>query len=168
MGRAAGESARLDKIVYLPCAHSPLKSAQPHASTDERMRWLKKSLAREKWAEISSFEIKRAGVSYSVETAAYWRQKHPQASLFWIMGSDQWQTLPQWKDFRQLAQWVHFLVFPRPKEPKSRRGVGMTLLPFRFDFSSTEIRQRVQKGHSVRGLVSEKIEASVQESRFYQ
>jgi nicotinate-nucleotide adenylyltransferase len=167
IGRTAWESLRLDKVVYLPCAHSPLKSFQPKASPKERLNWLKKGILGEKWAQVSDWEIKRTGVSYSVDTAAYWKMQVPNGDLFWIMGSDQWRVLPQWKDFRRLARWVHFLVFPRPETPKPRRGIHMTILPVRFDVSSTEIRQRVIRGLSIRGLVLEGLEKSISESRSY-
>jgi nicotinate-nucleotide adenylyltransferase len=158
----------LDKVVYLPCAQSPLKSLKPKASAKERLIWLKKGLLGQKWAQVSDWEIKHSGVSYTVDTAAYWKKKIPQGTLFWIMGSDQWSVLPQWKDFRRLARWVHFLVFPRPETPKPRRGFRMTILPVRFDISSTEIRQRVMRGLSIRGLVLEDLEKSISESRSYQ
>jgi nicotinate-nucleotide adenylyltransferase len=167
VGRTAWESIRLDKVVYLPCAHSPLKSLQPKASAKERLSWLKTGLLGQKWAQVSDWEIQRSGVSYSVDTAAYWKKHVPHGALFWIMGSDQWIALPQWKDFRRLSQWVHFLVFPRPESPKPRRGIRMTILPLRFDLSSTEIRQRVLRGLSIRGMVLENLEKRVGESRSY-
>ena len=128
---------------------------------------MKKGLSGQKWAQVSDWEINRSGVSFSVDTAAYWKKKAPQGALFWIMGSDQWSLRPQWKDFRRLARWVHFLVFPRPETPKPRRGIRMTILPVRFDLSSTEIRQRVLRGLSIRGLVLEDLEKCICESRSY-
>jgi len=151
----------------LPCAQSPLKKSQPLASTEERLQWLNKGLAGERWARVSSWEVARAGTSFSVETASHWRKKNPKAKLFWIMGSDQWRVLPQWKDFNKLARWVRFLVFPRPILPKRRSGIGMSLLPARFDLSSTQIRHRLKLGLSIRGMVLPQIEKLVQESRSY-
>jgi len=161
------ESFLLDEVVYLPCAHSPLKKSQPIASSVERLRWLKKGLAGERWAKVSSWEIARSGTSFSVDTASRWREMNPKAKLFWIMGSDQWKVLPHWKDFKKLARWVHFLVFPRPNSPERRNTIGMSLLPVRFDISSTLIRQRLKQGLSIRGMVPTQIERLVQESRSY-
>jgi nicotinate-nucleotide adenylyltransferase len=161
------EKFRLDEVVCLPCAQSPLKNNRPIASALERLRWLKKGLAGESWAKVSSLEIARPEPSYSVDTASHWREKNPNAKLFWIMGSDQWKVLPQWKEFKKLARWVHFLVFPRPIPPKSRKGIKMSLIPARFDLSSTQIRHRLKQGLSIRGLVLPQIEKLVQESRSY-
>ena len=159
---------RLTHIVYLPCAQSPLKKVQPLASASARLSWLRQGLSGESWARVSSWEIDRKGVSYSVDTAAFWKKKFPEAALFWIMGSDQWKALPQWKDFQKLARWVHFLVFPRPETPKARRGVSMSVLPLRLDLSSTEIRARIKRGLSIRGMVPPEIMSSVGQSRYYQ
>jgi nicotinate-nucleotide adenylyltransferase len=161
------EKFRLDEVVCLPCAQSPLKNNRPIASALERLQWLKKGLAGERWAEVSSLEVERPGTSFSVDTASHWREKNPNAKLFWIMGSDQWKVLPQWKEFKKLARWVHFLVFPRPIPPKSRNGMKMSLIPARFDLSSTQIRHRLKQGLSIRGMVLPQIEKLVQESRFY-
>ena len=168
IGRFAWESLRLDEVIYLPCAQSPLKKFQPVASATDRLRWLKQGLRGQRWAKVSNWEISRSGVSYSIDTAAHWKRKAPSAKLFWIMGSDQWSVLPDWKDFRKLARWVHFLVFPRPEKPKAKRGISMSVLPCRFDVSSTEIRQRVQRHLSIRGLVSADIEDSIMKNRYYQ
>jgi len=161
------EKFRLDEVVCLPCAQSPLKNNRPIASALERLQWLKKGLAGERWAEVSSLEVERPGTSFSVDTASHWREKNPNAKLFWIMGSDQWKVLPQWKEFKKLARWVHFLVFPRPIPPKSRNGMKMSLIPARFDLSSTQISHRLKQGLSIRGMVLPQIEKLVQESRFY-
>jgi len=168
IGRLAWENFRLDEVIYLPCAQSPLKKYQPVAPAADRLRWLKQSLVGQRWAKVSNWEIGRSGVSYSIDTAAQWKKKMPSAKLFWIMGSDQWRALPDWKDFRKLARWVHFLVFPRPEKPKARSGISMSVLHCRFDVSSTEIRQRVQRRLSIRGLVLADSEDSIQRSRYYQ
>ena len=167
IGRLAYESLRLHHIVYLPCAQSPLKKVQPLATASARIGWLRQGLSSESWARVSSWEIDRKGPSFSVDTAACWRKKFPEAALFWIMGSDQWKVLPQWKDFQKLARWVHFLVFPRPETPKARRGVSMSILSCRLDLSSTEIRARVKRRLSIRGMVPAEIMRSVNQSRSY-
>ncbi|NBS06937.1 MAG: nicotinate (nicotinamide) nucleotide adenylyltransferase [Verrucomicrobia bacterium] len=167
IARLAKEKFRLDEVVYLPCARSPLKSSQPIAPSLERLQWLKTGLAGEKWARVSSWEIMRPGLSYSVDTALCWRLKHPGAQLFWIMGSDQWKVLHQWKDHKKLSRIVHFLVFPRPNPPRPRTAVKMSVLPERFDISSTQIRQRLKQKLSIRGMVPPEIEKRIQVSRFY-
>jgi nicotinate-nucleotide adenylyltransferase len=164
----ACEQFSLDQVVFIPCAQSPLKSFQPLAPDAARLGWLKSGLKGQSWAKVSPWEIDRRGVSYSVETARHWKICNPGAGLYWILGSDQWQQLPRWKNFSDLARWVHFLVFPRPRIPHKKTGVRMSVIPARFDISSTEIRMRLKKRLSIKGLVPAELEGQLKRSRFYQ
>ena len=167
MARTAWERFFLNRVIFLPCAQSPLKSFQPLAPDSKRLDWLKTGLKGQGWAKVSSWEIDRSGISYSVETARHWKMKNPQAGLYWILGSDQWQQLPRWKNFSDLARLVHFLVFPRPEIPHKKPGVRMSVIPARFDISSTEIRMRLKKGLSIKGLVPTELDGQLTRSRFY-
>jgi len=167
VARTAWERFFLNRVIFLPCAQSPLKSFQPLAPDSKRLDWLKTGLKGQGWAKVSSWEIDRSGISYSVETARHWKMKNPQAGLYWILGSDQWQQLPRWKNFSDLARLVHFLVFPRPEIPHKKPGVRMSVIPARFDISSTEIRMRLKKGFSIKGLVPTELDRQLRRSRFY-
>jgi len=168
VARTAWERFFLNRVIFLPCAQSPLKSFQPLAPDSKRLDWLKTGLKGQGWAKVSSWEIDRSGISYSVETARHWKMKNPQAGLYWILGSDQWQQLPRWKNFSDLARLVHFLVFPRPEIPHKKPGVRMSVIPARFDISSTEIRMRLKKGFSIKGLVPTELDRQLRRSRLYQ
>jgi len=163
----AWEQFSLNRVIFVPCAQSPLKSFQPLAPDTQRLDWLKLGLKGQRWAEVSPWEINRRGISYSVDTARHWKKKDPHSVLYWILGSDQWQQLPRWKNFSDLARMVHFLVFPRPKIPRKKSGVRMSIIPVRYDISSTDIRVRLKKGLSIKGLVSAEIEEQLKRSRFY-
>jgi nicotinate-nucleotide adenylyltransferase len=167
VARMAWECFSLNQVVFLPCAQSPLKSFQPLAPDAKRLDWLKSGLKGQGWAKVSPWEIDRRGISYSVETARHWKIKNPHAGLYWILGSDQWGQLPRWKNFSDLARLVHFLVFPRSEIPLKKPGVKMSVIPARFDISSTEIRMRLKKGLSIKGLVPCELEGQLKRSRFY-
>jgi len=163
----AWEHFSLNRVIFLPCAQSPLKSFHPLAPDGKRLDWLKAGLKGQGWAKVSSWEIDRRGISYSVETARHWKMKNPRAGLYWILGSDQWQQLPRWKNFLDLSELVHFLVFPRPKIPLKKPGVKMSVIPARFDISSTQVRTRLKKGLSIKGLVPTELEGQLKRSLFY-
>ncbi|NDI16649.1 MAG: nicotinate (nicotinamide) nucleotide adenylyltransferase [Verrucomicrobia bacterium] len=115
IARTAREIFSLDQVVFLPCSQSPLKAVRPIASDRARLGWLRAGLKGERWASVSSWEIDRHGPSYSVEAARHWKALEPKGELYWILGSDQWSTLPRWKSFEELGGLVKFLVFPRPE-----------------------------------------------------
>ncbi len=164
---AAREIFSLDQVIFLPCSQSPLKSARPIASDRARLSWLRAGLRGEGWAKVSSWEVDRQGPSYSVEAARHWNALEPKGELYWILGSDQWSTLPRWKNFEELGGLVKFLVFPRPEIAQPLTCMKMKSIPLRLDISATDIRGRLQRGLSVKGLVLPSVEKCLRRSRVY-
>jgi len=167
IARSALERFGLQRVVFLPCAHSPLKKIRPVASDRARLAMLRKGLQGQRWAEVSDWETRQGGVSYTVDTVRAWQKKHPRASLHWIMGSDQWRLLPSWKEPQELRKKLKFLVFPRPESPRARRGFQMREIPLRLDISATEIRHRIQRKLPLAGLVLPSVERLIQNNRWY-
>ena len=131
------------------------------------MRWLRSGLKGESWAKVSTWEVDRQGPSYSVEAARHWKNLEPQGELYWILGSDQWSTLPRWKNYEELGGLVKFLVFPRPEIAQPLARMKMKSIPLRLDISATDIRGRLQRGLLVRGLLLPSVEKSLRRSRVY-
>ena len=167
VARTAVESFGLKKVLFLPCAQSPLKKKRPVAPDTARVKMLKQGLKDHPWAEVSDWEIRQGGVSYTVETARAMGRQFPGRTLFWIMGSDQWRLLPAWKDPQELGRRLRFLVFPRPERPRVRRGFRMKEIPLRLDISATEIRERIRKEKTIEGLVLPSVEALIRGQSWY-
>lgn len=167
IARTALEEHGLQKIVFLPCAQSPLKQARPVAGDRPRLAMLKTALKDHGWAEVSNWEILQGGVSYTVDTATAWQKNQPRSRLFWIMGSDQWDLLPSWKEPAELGRILQFLVFPRPHAPRARRGFRMKEIPLRIDISATQIRSRLSRGLSIEGLVMPVVAMMIRKNGWY-
>jgi nicotinate-nucleotide adenylyltransferase len=140
---------------------------RPLASDRARLGWLRAGLRGESWASVSTWEVDRQGPSYSVEAARHWKALDSKGELYWILGSDQWSTLPRWKSFQELGGLVKFLVFPRPEVAQPLARMKMQSIPLRLDISATEIRKRVHRRLSIRGLVLPGVEKSLRRSRVY-
>ena len=167
IARTAREKFRLQEVVFIPCAHSPLKKCRPTASDSARITMLRGGLRGLGWARIWDGEIRQRGLSYTVDTVRYWCQARPGSVLFWILGSDQWKLLPSWKEPSALARHLHFLVFPRPQSPRPRRGYRMSEIPLRLDISATEIRRRLHQRLPVSGMVLPPVERLLGRKRWY-
>ena len=167
IARTAQERFALHKVVFLPCAHSPLKRVRPKAGDKARLAMLRKGLRGQGWAEVSDLEIREGGISYTVDTVREWIQRSPRQSLFWIMGSDQWGLLPTWKEPSELRKKLHFLVFPRPARPRPRNGFVMSEIPLRLDISATEIRRRIKKNLPLEGLLLPEVGLMIRKNRWY-
>ncbi|NCY20708.1 nicotinate (nicotinamide) nucleotide adenylyltransferase [bacterium] len=161
------EEFKPERIVFLPCAHSPLKKLSPTASNHVRLECLRLSLRGIPWAEVSDWEIRQKGPSYSVHTARRWRKEYPKIALDLILGSDQWSQIRQWREYRSLGQMVRFLVFPRPHQPRPVAGLRMKPVSLRIDLSASEIRERIKNGLPIKGMVFPEVEKMIKKNRIY-
>jgi nicotinate-nucleotide adenylyltransferase len=170
VAQAAREELELDRVFFIPAAHSPFKP-QSHASpAADRLRLLRLALCGYTWAEIDDQEIRRGGVSYSIDTVRDYQQRFPQATLFYLIGADNVASLPKWREANELAKLTQFLVIPRPGQQPMELPTpfrGKTLRGFPLAVSSSEIRERVRKGLPIRNLVSSTVEEAIRDSKMY-
>lgn len=162
VAQAVWELFRPARVIFLPCSHSPLKKSRPMASDSLRLSLLRGGLRGVPWAQVSDWELRQKGPSYSIHTALHWKSVHPGSELDWILGSDQWSQIRSWRNYRELGKIVRFLVFPRPEMPKPVRGLRMRIIPMRFDLSASDIRSRIRLGKPVRGMVLSPVERMIQ------
>jgi nicotinate-nucleotide adenylyltransferase len=154
LARDALEQCRLDAILFVPCAQSPLKKTGPRADETQRVAMLRLALKGEPRFWLSRCELDRPAPSYAIDTAREIQAAFPRAQLFWLLGHDQWAQLGQWREPAELRRLVRFIRFPRGGEtgaparrPPAPAGRGRVLdlpRPRRVDISATEIRRRVK------------------------
>ena len=114
--RAALEEAALARIFFIPAAQSPFKPALLPAPPALRLRCLRLALAGDSSAEIDDREIRRGGISFTIDTVRAYAREFPGAELFYLIGADQVGQLPLWREAGDLARLVQFLIIPRPGE----------------------------------------------------
>ncbi|MGD9896779.1 MAG: nicotinate-nucleotide adenylyltransferase [Candidatus Methylacidiphilaceae bacterium] len=164
------EQMALDRIVFIPCALSPHKSKPPVAPGEERLAMIRQATRGWSAFSFSDHELARGGPSYSVDTAEEMRSLFPAAELFWLIGSDQAQSLQSWKDYPRLRKLVTFLVVPRPQYVNVAQEDGIALVPSPHfvDLSSTEIRDRVASGRPIGHLVPRAVATYIAKRRLYE
>ena len=156
IARSALAELELDRLIVMPAAQSPFKPDQTLAPAAARMEMLRAAFSGEPEIEISSWELDRGGVSYSIETLRALAVEHPEAQLFYLIGADHVATLPQWREADALAAAATFVVVPRPGAPEEafpQPFSGRYLQGKPMAISASEIRERVRAGRSVANLV---------------
>ena len=156
IARSALAELELDRLIVMPAAQSPFKPDQTLAPAAARMEMLRAAFSGEPEIEISSWELDRGGVSYSIETLRALAAEHPEAQLFYLIGADHVATLPQWREADALAAAATFVVVPRPGAPEEafpQPFSGRYLQGKPMAISASEIRELLRAGRSVANFV---------------
>ncbi len=170
VAQAACEEAGLNRLFFIPAAQSPFKPATMPTPAAERLRLLRLALAGKNHYEIDEQEIKRGGISYSIDTVRDYTRRFPDAELFCLIGADHVPSLPKWREVEELAQLVEFIAIPRPGQmeaafvPPFR---GRTLKGFPLGVSASEIRARVKAGLTIDHLVAPAVAEAIRNYHLY-
>jgi nicotinate-nucleotide adenylyltransferase len=170
VAQAAREELSLDRLVFIPAWQSPFKPDFPLASAAERLRLLRLALAGQTDCEVDGLEIRRGGVSYTIDTVREYDRRFPGATLSYLIGADHVRQLPHWREATELARRVEFVVIPRPGEPETPlpapfRGGHLHGVP--LGVSSSEIRKRVRAGLCIDLLVGPAVAEAIRKNRLY-
>lgn len=174
----ARERLELDRVLFVPAAHQPLKP-RPAAAARDRLEMVRLAVASNPAFEALDLEIERPGPSYTVDTLRALAARLPGARLWFIVGGDALPELDRWREPGALVELAGFAVVPRPGQadplrarvPASLRGPGSEWVEVpcpRLDISATDIRRRVAEGRSIRYLVPDAVLEYVEKRRLYQ
>jgi len=169
--RYAIKQVGLDRVIFIPTAQSPLKDHRTFANEEQRVEMLELATDGDSRFKVDTYEVEKGGTSYTIDTVRYFKQRFPQAELFWIIGGDQFEQLDRWREIDELVQLVTFLVLARPgsaMEPCEIEGLNYYEVDAPLmEESSTEIRSRCAKGLPLEGAVPDVVEAFISEHRLY-
>jgi nicotinate-nucleotide adenylyltransferase len=119
---------------------------------------------------IDDQELRRGGISYTIDTVQNYRSRFPDSQLYYLIGSDHIPLLPKWRDASELARQVQFIVIPRPGEsinPLPAPFNGHALHGFPFGLSSSQVRERVRAGKPIHFLVPTAVAEAIANNRLY-
>ena len=166
------EQHGLDHVVLVPAAQAPLKDYEVSASGPDRVAMVRAAIDWDHRFEVSDFEVQRGGISYTVDTVRYFRERYPDAQLFWIIGGDQVPKLGRWQAIEELAGMIEFIFLERPGHPAKKAPEVPGLRLHRCDghlieLSSTELRERMRRGLSLDYFMPHKTIEFIREKGLY-
>ena len=139
---AAVEQFDLDQVIFLPCHLSPHKTGETDASASQRLAMCRLATDEFAWAQVDDHDLVGSGPWYSWLTVEAMRLRFPDARIYWLMGTDQWQALPRWSRSEYLSDLVEFIVFTRGDAPEPHPGYRMHAIEGDHPASATAIRHR--------------------------
>ena len=183
------QELKLAEIRFLPTG-SPPHREKLYASPEQRLEMVRAAVADQPAFIVDDREVRRSGVSYSVDTLAELRHEYPQRSLCLLLGMDAFLGLPHWHRWRELLTLAHIVVAHRPGWHAPTSGpLGEVMVDHgtgsirdlhdepcgriyvhagtQLEISSTELRALLVAGRDPRYLVPEEVRQIIFETRCY-
>lgn len=179
LAQRAMEDAGLDEIWLIPAGCPYLKQGTEVLSGEERFKMTELAILGNNRMKCLDIEIKRSGYTYSYETLEQLREMYPEDAFYFIFGADCLFTIEKWKYPERIFAACTVLVAVRNgasvtemeqkiAELTEKYHAQIQLLPFlNLEISSTELRERIRQGKSVRYLVPDNVIAYIDEMKFY-
>lgn len=162
-------NSNLYQIWFIISPQNPFKPSSSLLNKYHRKYLIDIAIAGEKNLKSSTIEFSLPIPSYTIDTLSYLQEKYPAYSFFIIIGSDSLQNLPKWKNFELLIKNFNFLIYERPGFAiENFYGDKMTKIKAPLlDISSTQIREMIKKGQSIKFLVPDVVKEEIERNHYY-
>ena len=172
----------LQKVFFIPVSRSPHKLDCRLTSSSHRIAMLKLALQHEATFSIDPLEIKKGGVSYTIDTLSCLKKQHPGWELFLILGADAFLLMDTWKSSTEILKLCHILVGTRPGvkleistelgrvlgiNTKHYRYVWSINVPVDYPDTSTRFRKSNGKVYRYRGFTNTPLTGTDSNNIFY-
>lgn len=181
LAQDAADAFELDTVIFVPAAIPPHKLTQTLVTPEQRLDMVRLALEEHSKWEVSDEEIRRGGVSFSIDTVRHFTRMHPEADLYFIIGGDTLPELHTWKEIGNLLELCKVVTMVRPgfdpatlkgrslglPEPAVKDLVSRVTVGHVVGISSTEIRMRVAQNKPISYLVPREVERYIHEHMLY-
>ncbi|MDG2367085.1 MAG: nicotinate-nucleotide adenylyltransferase [Candidatus Marinimicrobia bacterium] len=168
------EAEHFDRIVFVPAHIPPHKLDVKISSVDTRIEMLKIATKDNPNFIISDNEIRRGGISYSLETILSYKEetKIETKDLFYLIGSDSLKQFQTWKNPKEILKECKLIVAIRPGfRPSDIPNWILAKIQFanipRIEISSTQIRRRWLENKTIRYMVTQPVWQFINENKIY-
>ena len=186
--RAVAEEFSLDQIFLIP-AHQPVHRDNPGATSEQRMQMINLAIAEDDSLQVDDRELQRGGPSYSLYTVQEYRNDYPTAQLFFILGTDAFNSIITWYQWQDIFTYVNLIVVGRPEiqlaldmegaeflksrmaeDPSGRHPVAGRIFISKkamLNNSATEVRQAIVSKQPLSELLHKKVASFIKEHNIY-
>jgi nicotinate-nucleotide adenylyltransferase len=164
------EIRELNKIIFIPAFISPHKTSADASSTKHRANMIKIAIEDVPFFEYSDIEIKKGGISYTVDTLCELKKVYDEIEF--IVGYDNIFSFHKWKDPDEILKLAKIIVLkrksslPPPFEDKYYHQ-AIFVQTRGIEISATDIRERVKNNQPIHFLVPQKVKEYIYEQKLY-
>lgn len=161
----------VDEVWLVVSPQNPLKERATLLADHHRLQMARLAVDDNYGLRVSDIEMHLPLPSYTVVTLAALGEKYPDREFCLIMGSDNLQSLPRWRNYEYILQNHRIMVYPRPGSDRcplrDHPSVTMVDVPM-MDISSTYIRSQIKVHRDVRYLLTDPVYKYLTEMHFYE
>ena len=171
LAQVALAQLRLDEVRWIP-AGRPSQKARELAAAADREAMVRLAIAAEPDFTLERCELRRSGLSYTLDTVRELQAAEPGVEWILIIGQDQYAGMHTWRDWRDLLGLVTLAIANRPGatsqvDPQVALAAHHAVILPMMDISSTEIRRRVAAGRSIADLVPATVARYIEQHGLY-
>ena len=152
LAEAAVESLALDALLIMPAHTPPHKTDKALSSDGDRLEMCRLAFEGCKKTQVSDYEMRAGGTSFTYLTCRHFRKLYPEAKLYWLVGTDMLRDFPSWKNPEEILSLATLAVCAR-----NRGG----------DVSSTRIRALAAAGEDISSFAGKRVAAYVADNGLY-
>lgn len=160
---AAREQYQLEEVWFMP-SHTPPHKHEAGVSAKERLTMVKLATSANPAFKTLDIELRRGGVSYTIDTVHELKRNHPTFDFHFIIGADMVNYLPKWQGIKELTGMLTFIGLQRPGSfleldilpSYIQNAVKLADMPL-VDISSSLIRRNIASARSIRYMVPESV-----------
>lgn len=165
------EFTSVEEVWLVVSPHNPLKETGELLDDHLRLEMVKAAVAPYRKLKVSDVEFHLPRPSYTIDTLDYLTAQHPGTRFSLIIGGDNWNQLPLWKEYERLLESYPMLIYPRPGEevviPEAlRESVQLVDAPL-LEISSTFIRRSMREGKEMRAFLPEGAYELIEKNGWY-
>ncbi len=164
------QHTNINQVWFVVSPQNPLKKSATLLNEYNRLYLVQIAIEDERSLRASDIEFRLPKPSYTIDTLTYLTEKYPAYEFSVIMGSDSYQNLPAWKNYKQLLKNFSIIVYERPgfKSEKVYEDSQTTFLKAPLlEISSTYIRKTIKEDKSIKYLVPEKVRIEIEQNNYY-
>lgn len=159
----------IQKIWFIVSPQNPFKTNSSLLDEKARLLLVRTAVKNDKRLEASNIEFGLPKPSFTINTLHFLAKKHPKHQFSIIMGSDNFQELSKWRDYKEIIRDYKIWVYTRTGakiQNKIKADIEVLDAPL-LDLSASGIRELVKRGKSIRYLVPETVQKMIERKGYY-
>lgn len=167
------ENSDMDELWFVVSPQNPFKDKKSLLTDHNRLDMVQLAVKNYPKMRASNVEFSLPKPSYTIDTLTYLKEKYPNNSFALIMGEDNLDSLPKWKNAEKLISDYQIIVYPRTFEGEKKdseylqhENISMVNAPI-IELSATEIRNMIKEGKNVRPMLPPEVFEYLDGSSFY-